>query len=251
MKPSSWFMQRLVRAAAAAVVCLLGTAAGGQEVIDASDGKPRSVVISANQFSRIAVEGGRIVSFVVSPEDLEYKEEPALGQVFVAPRRPGQKAISAFVVTDSGATHALVLEPRDVPLQTIIIREQRRVKAAETDTRPVSRQSVERASSYDAALKRLVLAMARGERPPEFTVQDGGNQLIPLWREVRFVLVSVYRGRSLTGEFYRLTNVSNAPIRLAEQELFKEGVSAVSIELHELAPGQTTDVFVIKGGGNG
>jgi len=244
-------MQRVARSVGAALLFVLATAAFGQEIIDASDGRPRSVVISANQFSRIAVEGGRIVSFVVSPEDLEYKEEPALGQVFVAPRRPGQKSISAFVVTDTNTTHALVLEPRDVPLQTIIIREQRRAKAAEADTRPVSRQTVERASSYDTALKRLVLAMARGERPPEFTVQDAGNQLVPLWREVRFVLVSIYRGRSLTGEFYRLTNVSNAPIRLAEQELFKEGVSAVSIELHELAPGQTTDVFVIKGGGNG
>lgn len=248
---SNALLPRAARLLTAVFFAFASAASFGQEVVDGSDGRPRTVVISANQFSRIAVDGGRIVSFVVSPDDLEFKEEPALGQVFVSPRRPGQKSISAFVVTDSNTTHALVLEPRDVPLQTILIREQRRPKSPEPDPRPVSRQSVERASSYDAALKRLVLSMARGERPAEFVVQDAGNQVVPLWREVRFVLVSVYRGRSLTGEFYRLTNVSNGPIRLAEQELFKEGVSAVSIELHELAPGQTTDVFVIRGGGNG
>lgn len=236
--------------AAALFALALALPAAGQEIVDGSDGRPRTVVISAKELSRIAVEGGRIVSFIVDPQDLEYKEEPSLGQVFVAPKRAG-KSISAFIVTDSNTTHALLLEPRDVPIQTILIREQRRQKAAEVDTRPVARHSVERASSYDAALKRLVLAMARSERPAEFVVQDVGSQQIPLWREVRFVLVTVYKGRSFTGEHYRLTNISNAPIRLAEQELFKEGVSAISIELHELAPGQTTDVFVIKGGANG
>jgi len=248
MRPNSGVLTRWVVGAFLALSSLLPLAAVSQEVVDASDGRPRTVVISAKELSRIAVEGGRIVSFIVDPQDLDYKEEPALGQVFVVPKR--LKPISAFIVTDSNTTHALLLEPRDVPIQTVLIREQRRNKAPDNDARPVSRQSVERASSYDAALKRLVLSMARNERPAEFTVQDV-NTLVPLWREVRFVLTSVYRGRSLTGEFYKLTNISNAPIRIAEQELFKEGVSAVSVELHDLAPGQTTDVFVIRGGGNG
>jgi hypothetical protein len=35
-------------------------------------------------------------------------------------------------------------------------------------------------------------------------------------------------------------------MRLAEQELYQPGVVAVSIELHQLAPGSATNIFVVR-----
>jgi conjugal transfer pilus assembly protein TraK len=43
-----------------------------------------------------------------------------------------------------------------------------------------------------------------------------------------------------------LTNVSAAPMRLAEAELYKAGVLAVAIESLNLAPGEATNVFVVR-----
>ena len=148
------------------------------------------------------------------------------------------KPINVFVKTTSGQTHALILQPKDIPLESIILKE------------PVSRDAkrngpIERAGSLEVAVKRLVLAMARGEKPMEFDVTTV-NQEIGLWNEARFVLTERYVGRTLVGERYRLTNTSNAVMRLAEQELYKKGVVAISIEAQVLNPGETTEVFIAK-----
>jgi conjugal transfer pilus assembly protein TraK len=72
--------------------------------------------------------------------------------------------------------------------------------------------------------------------------------------EARFSLVRQYEGRGLVGEKYLLQNVSNAPMVLAEQEFDRPDspsgqVLAVAVEHHNLRPGETTSVFVIRRGG--
>ncbi|MCK7499558.1 MAG: type-F conjugative transfer system secretin TraK [Comamonadaceae bacterium] len=58
----------------------------------------------------------------------------------------------------------------------------------------------------------------------------------------------LYEGRGLIGEKYLLTNVSAAPMVLAEQEFDREDgdVVAVAIENHNLRPGESTSVYVIR-----
>lgn len=226
----------------------LGCAYGpvwAQQVVDASDGKARIVNVAQRDPSRIAVDGGRIVNVVYDENDLAATVDKDSGQVFVTPRvtRP----ISVFVVTEK-ATHPLLLQPQDIPLQTILIRETRRNPG--DDGRPLARVVIERAGAHDLAVKRLLAAMARGERPVEFSVRTI-NQPVALWQEALFILVERYEGRTLIGERYRLTNTSSVPMRLAEQELYKDGVVAISIELHRLEPGQSTDVFVLRQASNG
>ena len=67
----------------------------------------------------------------------------------------------------------------------------------------------------------------------------------------RFAMTRVYEGRGLVGERYLLTNISTQNMVLAEQEFDREtgGVLAVAIENHNLRPGDSTTVFVIRQGG--
>jgi len=69
---------------------------------------------------------------------------------------------------------------------------------------------------------------------------------IRLWTGSRFALERVLTGNSLVGEQYRLFNVSDAPIRVAEQEFYKKGVLAVSVLDLTIEPGRSTQVFVVK-----
>jgi conjugal transfer pilus assembly protein TraK len=57
-----------------------------------------------------------------------------------------------------------------------------------------------------------------------------------------------YEGRGLVGEKYLLQNISPTLMVLAEQEFDREGaqVMGVAIENHNLQPGETTNVFVIR-----
>ncbi len=217
-----------------------------QQVVDASDGKARIVNVSQRDPSRIAVDGGKVANLVYDEQDLVATVDKDNGQVFVTPRV--SRPISVFVVSDKGTTHPLILQPKDMPLQSVLIREGSAGGAG--DGKPVARVTIERAGSHELAVKRLLTAMARGERPVEYSVREV-NQTLALWRDTVFVLVERYEGRVLVGERYRLTNASSSAMRLAEQELYKDGVVAIAIELHQLAPGQSTDVFVLRQASNG
>ncbi|WP_296645692.1 type-F conjugative transfer system secretin TraK, partial [Thiobacillus sp. 63-78] len=67
-----------------------------------------------------------------------------------------------------------------------------------------------------------------------------------LWKGSRFALEHVLTGHSLVGEQYRLFNISDAPVRVAEQEFYKKGVLAVSVRDLTVEPGRSTQVFVVK-----
>jgi conjugal transfer pilus assembly protein TraK len=68
---------------------------------------------------------------------------------------------------------------------------------------------------------------------------------------VSLTLMRVYEGRELVGEKYLLTNVGNEPMVLAEQEFEREDghVLAVALERHQLRPGDSTAVYIIRTGG--
>lgn len=222
-----------------ALICMMLAvkSAYALQVIDVSDQRSHLVKISAKEMSRLAVEGGKIRRLEYVDGELEIKKDDELGEFYILPLVP--KPINIFVKTVSGLTHALILQPVDMPLETIILREP--VKKTEKSVNVV----IERAGSLEVAIKRLVTAMARGERPMEFDVSSI-NKEIALWNESRFVLLERYFGRSLVGEKFRLTNITNKPLKLVEQELYKEGVVSISIENHVLNPGESTEVYITR-----
>ena len=88
------------------------------------------------------------------------------------------------------------------------------------------------------------------ERAPADIRVEEVNRPIQLWQEAKFALVRQYEGRGLIGERYLLTNVSSQDMVLAEQEFDRErgNVLAISIENHNLRPGESTTVYVIRQG---
>ena len=76
-------------------------------------------------------------------------------------------------------------------------------------------------------------------------VRESGQEF-RLWQGSRLTLVRSWLGQTLMGERFDLTNTSSTPMRLLEQEFFKPGVLAISVETLNLAPGDTTRVFVVR-----
>ena len=98
-------------------------------------------------------------------------------------------------------------------------------------------------------MKALLVAMASDRVPPDIRVEETRGML-PLWNEARFSRVRQYEGRGLVGEKYLLQNISEAPMVLAEQEFDREqgSVVGIAIERHNLRPGESTSVYVIRRG---
>ena len=99
-------------------------------------------------------------------------------------------------------------------------------------------------------MKALLVAMASDRVPADIRVEETSRS-IQLWTEARFSQVRQYEGRGLLGEKYLLQNVSQDVMVLAEQEFDRESgnVAGIAVEQHNLRPGESTSVYVIRRGG--
>jgi conjugal transfer pilus assembly protein TraK len=177
------------------------------------------------------------------------------GEIYVRPvgqtADGGGKPVNLFV-SSAQATYTLLLRRSDTPADTIVIRDKtpRAVQASANMAQGPQGPS----ANPIRAMKALLLAMASDRVPPDIRV-DELNQPVQLWAEAKFSLMRRYEGRGLVGERYQLQNVSPAVMVLTEQEFDRPDsastgqVAGVAIEHHNLRPGETTSVFVIRRGG--
>ena len=165
------------------------------------------------------------------------------GEVYIRPVGKSSKPINLFV-SSVQATYTLLLHRSDTPADTIVIRDPS-TKLLKPDSANPGPSGT--SANHIRAMKALLVAMASDRVPPDVRVEEV-NRLGPLWLEARLSLMRRYEGRGLVGEKYLLQNISPTLMVLAEQEFDREGaqVMGVSIENHNLQPGETTNVFVIR-----
>lgn len=81
-------------------------------------------VISAREVSRIALEGDRIASLAAVPQGFSIDHDADTGDLYIVPN-PGFKItglVNMFITSEAGRSYQLLLEPRDIPSEQIIIR---------------------------------------------------------------------------------------------------------------------------------
>jgi conjugal transfer pilus assembly protein TraK len=205
--------------------------------VDAVEGRTIFVKMSLRDFNRIAIEGGRIRLIKGADSRLVVGDKDEVtGQALVKPLV--KDPFSLFVFSENRA-YTLVVQPSDIPAENIILKEQ----ALAQSIKPVAR--IEKSGSYEKSIKSMLQIMA-GDSPPDgIEVKKTWDEIL-LWKGTRFAREAVYSGVSLVGEKYRLFNVGSTPIQIAEQEFYKKGVLAVSVQDLSLEPGHSTVVYVIK-----
>jgi len=188
------------------------------------------------------------VNLFVSSARATYKCDRDKGEVYVRPVGSTTKPVNLFV-SSARATYTLLLRRSDTPADTIVLRDKtpRKMTAAEAASQSIRLQG--QAPNHVRSLKAMLIAMASDRVSPDIRIEDA-NRPVQLWAEARFSLMRIYEGRGLIGEKYQLTNVSAKPIVVAEQEFDREdgNVRAVAIENHNLRPGESTSVYVIRSG---
>lgn len=260
--PRTGFLPRLLASALAISV----TPASALQTIEARDGVSIEAAIALKEATRIKVDGERITDVFgniyssncgAAPPGTRDAAQPSAainpageivlecdkdkGEIYVKPVAAGAKPVNLFIST-SKSTYTLVLRRVDMPADTIVIKDRAWPQAA---------ASVERlggpSPGHVRALKQMLTAMASDRVSADLRVEEV-NRPIQLWTECRFTLLRIYESRGLIGEKYLLTNVSSAPMVLAEQEFDREhgDVVGVSIESHNLRPGESTNVFVLR-----
>jgi len=245
------------------------------QLVEASDGASAEAILSIREPTRIRIEGASITdvfgnihssqcglpaalpstpgmapagtgSSTINPAgEIALTCDRDKGEIYVRPVGDSAKPINLFVAS-ANATYTLLLRRSDTPADTIVIRD-RTPKALRPAT---SAQTLAGPSPNQVrAMKGLLVAMASDRVPPDVRVEETHGTL-PLWNEARFSRVRQYEGRGLVGEKYLLQNISDAPMVLAEQEFDREhgSVVGIAVEHHNLRPGESTSVYVIRRG---
>ena len=240
------------------------------QVVEAADGVTVEAILSVKEPTRIRIDGAAITNVFgniyssncggAAPQQQPGAAGPSApqinpagevvlecdaekGEVYVRPVGAAGKPVNLFI-SSQHATYTLLLRRSDTPADTIVIHDKTPRQAKADNTSAAGRQP-----QHVRVLKAMLVAMASDRVPTDVRVEEV-NRPIQLWAEAKFSLIRLYEGRGLIGERYILTNVSSQDMVLAEQEFDREtgGVLAVSIENHNLRPGESTAVYVIRQG---
>jgi conjugal transfer pilus assembly protein TraK len=141
-----------------------------------------------------------------------------------------------FLVSSKG-TFSLVLVPKGIPGETIVVR------TPGEGTAEAARW--EESNDYVTGLKDLIKAMYEERPPMGYSVSQSGRD-DTVMAGTRWIVTEIYQGATLEGEVSVLTNLSKDPLRLADNQFYGKGVLAVSIDQHQVPPMGETKVYVVK-----
>jgi conjugal transfer pilus assembly protein TraK len=246
-----------------AALAATGAAANAAQFIDARDGDTAIARLSIKDQTRIKLERGRITDVIGDVYSKDRNPAGRIvvitdeedGEVYVRPVDAATRQIKIDLRTDRGK-FSLLLQPIDVPGDTLVLRTRGQavpppgsVQAQVAGPSQVPLQAagapLPRNAAHVRAVKAMTLAMAGPEVPADVEVRPV-NQWVTLWREARMLLQANYLARELVGEVYELSNISDAPMVIDERELYRDGVLSVSVKFHQLAPGASTAVWIVR-----
>jgi conjugal transfer pilus assembly protein TraK len=271
-------------AAPAATLALVGALLAGPlpaaalQVVDARDGVAVEAVMSIKEPTRIRIDGAAITDVVgnlyssncgvpvsanpasgaptappVNPAgEVVLECDRDKGEIYIRPVGSSGKPVNLFV-SSAHATYTLVQRRSDTPADTIVIRDRSRPGASLSGSAPAT-GPLGAATNTIRTMKALLVAMASDRVAPDIRV-DELHQPMRLWAEAGFTLMRRYEGRGLVGEKYLLTNTSSQTMVLAEQEFDRPDsaqggqVLGVAVAHHQLRPGESTSIYIIRRGG--
>lgn len=212
------------------------------KLIEAQDNQTYYVDASAKDTNRITIENGRLRKVMGKTADFIMEKDDKTGQ-FLARFRDDKKTSSLVVIAEDGRTYTLVMKPIDIPAESFVLRDesvQRKPKLSETGKK----------DNLEKSVRDLMLFMAgsNSRTVSNRVYQDDKQNLeeLGLWKDTKFFIVSSFVSGNLVGDKYRLYNVGDKPITVAEQEFYQKGVVAVSVQSHVLDAGRDTFVYVVK-----
>lgn len=215
------------------------------ENIQAREGKFEAVV-SADQMSRIAIEGDKIVSVrtINDPDgpQMLVEAEESTGEVYVA--FDGDvlgRTFTLFLVTASGRTVQATLSPSSVSGQSVTVNLGANPAQAAGDT--VSRS--EKRNGYMETVTALVRLMFNSEAPDG--VRRTGRAAQPTRvgpYELR--IVETYEVAGLRGQVMAIKNASEATVPVVVDSFLVAGVMAAATDRPELLPGGEARIFLVE-----
>ena len=205
------------------------------------DNETTTAKISSVDVTRIFVQGDRIKSVKGLKGAYARENDEKNGEIYIQPSPLyHDRAFSILIHTEQGRHFTLLLNPTSSPSETLML-----VPKGVGHERAAR---FEQAAPYELTINHLVRAMKNGVMPEGYAVHEVDSKTTYAFdNRFNLKLKTVYEGLNLRGEIFEITNKLKNPIRLDEREFYKSGTRAISLDMIEVPPRTTINLYRVLG----
>lgn len=221
------------------VFYLTNVSAFATQIREMDDGDEATAEISRQDINRVKLTGDRIRSTKFNAGELEISQDDNLGEIYIRATKVAEsKPLNLFIITEQNFTYKLLLYPKSVPSEQIIIKNDSVVANTDVEVSKIAK------NSYQQQIITLIKAMRAKTKLESYQISNS-KKYIDLG-DLELKRTNTYKGQSFIGETFILKNDSNQILNLEEKMFFKNGVRAIKIENPNLLPDETTEIFIIS-----
>ena len=187
--------------------------------------------LSSRDFNRIAIDGDRISQLFFDSSVFVVELDRENGQIFVKPVETKSKQPQSFAITtEKRMTQDFLFTCKDVKSRTLILKSRTKEGSAKS-------------GSCQGKAQSLLAAM-----------KDGANlnfvertTKIPTTKAWKFKRLKYVKQGKLMGHVLTLKNVSEQPLTISINDLWRDTVAAMSVDKETLGVGEHTRVYMVTG----
>lgn len=211
------------------------------------DHQRTTLTISNTDHNRIAVMGARIQQIFGAEGSFDLQSDEEGGQIFLKLHSPSSsKSVAITIITESGLTQDLKLIPKPIESQSILFKLS--PQATDPGAHLQEQKVLKELTSQSSSLINLMIAMAKNETLEGYTKMSltahkerGDPSLSSI---LKISPLFLYKGNSLEGKVYTLTNQGKAPIQLKEPDFTINGDLAITLSRKTLHPNEAATLYV-------
>lgn len=199
------------------------------------DQQRTEIPISQDTYTRIGVQDDRIQQIFGAEGVFDIETDEDQGQIFLKPVNPHlKKPVCLSIVTEGGLTQDLKLIPKEGDAISILF------KPALVQTTPP------KLKSYKTTLLEFIKAIVEGDPNDSYEVKPLKACDRKLDPSLKLEPLKLYRGELYEGRKFKVTNVSQYPLTLSEDRLYRLRDVAISVSQVHLKPQQSSTVIIIS-----
>lgn len=193
--------------------------------------------IAQDELSRIKVVGDKIKRVISIDGELDILDEKQLGEVYIKVASSHKHPKSIFIITEKGMTYKATLLPKKMPAEQIFIKN--------------IAQTAEASITQKTSFEESVIGIVKQLRDTSNTLDVKEIEELKEYGGLFFTETREIKEGSLVGKMLEFENTSHERVHLSHEQFQKEGLIAVSMDETEVAPYESTYVYLIEGGENG
>jgi len=195
-----------------------------------------SAFVAMNELNRIQVKNDRISQVFGKQGEFGLEMDEHTGQVFIQPAEQS-KPLNLSILTEKGLSIDLLLMPKRVPAETIIL------KSPQSDVNIT--QPGEKGRAFEESLKALVVAMYQGKPLRGYAIAYA-PQIWEIWKDLKVEELAQYKGKKLRGSIVHIRNTSSQEKKLHEKDFaLTDKTACVALEKRVLQVQESARVFVV------